>query len=260
VSDSEIVKLLVACAFAVAFMLAAAAVRRFRRKRADSVPFPSQWRELLKQSLPIYSRMPTGLRERLEPSIRAFLREVRFVGCDGLTVTDEMRLVVATQACLLTASRRANPYRDLMSVLIYPDTFVITRSDEDEAGIVTESEDAVSGEAQDTARIVLSWRDVTEPPDDGEIRNVVLHEFAHYLDHSVDGVLQGVVEEAYDAHVDALERGDETLIDPDGGENAAEFFAYATEAFFEAPAGLKRLHAPLYEALRAGYGLDPAAW
>jgi len=259
-SDLQVTQLLVTCAGVVVLMLAVMALRTLRRKRAIAVPFPPEWRELLNRSLPLYSRLPPDLRKRLEPPVRAFFRDVRFVGCDGLQVTDEMRLVVATQACLLTVNQSANAYRELMSVLIYPDTFVITRTEEDDAGIVTESEDAVSGEAQDTARIVLSWQDVTAPLEEGEIRNVVLHEFAHYLDHSVDGELQDVLEDEYDEHVAALDRHEETLIDPDGGEDPAEFFAYATEAFFEVPAELKRLHPSLYEALKTGYGLDPAAW
>jgi len=259
-SEAEIVKLLIACASAALLLLAGAAFRGLRRKRALAVPFPPEWRELLKQSLPIYSSLPVELRGRLEPRVRAFLRDVRFTGCDGLTVTDEMRLVVATQACLLTVNQGVNAYRELMSVLIYPDTFVIQRSEEDDAGIVTESEDAVSGEALDTTRIVLSWADVTEPLAEGEIRNVVLHEFAHYLDNQVDGVLNEILEDEFDAHVEALEAGQPTLIDPDGAEHPAEFFAYATEAFFEMPREMKRLHPRLYEGFRTGYGLDPAAW
>jgi len=257
-NESDI-KLLAIGLVAIVVVFAWMAARARKRERAIAEPFPSEWRSLLQQVLPLYSRMPADLRARLEPSVRAFLQDVRFVGCDGLVVTDEMRLVVATQACVLTVGE-PGAYSELMSVLIYPDTFVINRTDEDETGIVTEIEDAVSGEAHDTTRIVLSWRDVTEPPAEGEIRNVVLHEFAHYLDNSVDGGLHDTMEQSYDEHLAALERGDETLIDPDGDENPAEFFAYATEAFFEAPAEMKRLHPPLYEALKAGYGLDPAAW
>jgi len=220
----------------------------------------------------VYSRMPANLRVELEPRVRSLLADVRFVGCNGLTVTDEMRLRVAAQACLLVI-RGTGDYGDLMSVLIYPEEFVITRTDEDEAGVVTEFEDVVSGESQDTSRIVLSWRDITEPPDDGEVCNVVLHEFAHYLDHNAGGAFSDiedgrlalkswheVLEDEFNAHCEAVEAGDETLINPDGAEHPAEFFAYATEVFFEAPRPMQRRHPRLYEGLKAGYGLDPAAW
>jgi Mlc titration factor MtfA (ptsG expression regulator) len=183
-----------------------------------------------------------------------------------------MRLVIAAQACLLV-TRGTGDYDDLMSVLIYPEEFVINRTDEDEAGVVTEFEDVVSGESQDTSRIVLSWRDIKEPPEDGEICNVVLHEFAHYLDHNSGGAFSDiedgraalkdwhtVLESEFNAHCAAVEAEEDTLIHPDGAEHPAEFFAYATEVFFEAPAQMKRLHPRLYEGLKAGYGLDPASW
>jgi Mlc titration factor MtfA (ptsG expression regulator) len=259
-NESDIIKLLAIGAGAMVLVFTWMVVRALKRKRAVAEPFPPEWRALLRQALPLYARMPADLRERLEPLVRAFLQDVRFVGSDGLVVTDEMRLVVATQACLLTVSHNPKAYRELMSVLIYPDTFVVNHTDEDETGIVTEIEDAVSGEAQDTTRIVLSWRDVNEPPAEGEIRNVVLHEFAHYLDNSVEGVWHDRLEDEFDAHIDALESGDETLIDPDGAEHPTEFFAYTTEAFFEEPAELKRRHPRLYEGFKTGYGLDPAAW
>jgi Mlc titration factor MtfA (ptsG expression regulator)/transglutaminase-like putative cysteine protease len=249
------------------------AVSRFHASRAKlPQPFPPEWRALLRSSSPLYSRMPAILREELEPHIRRLLADVRFVGCNGLTVTDEMRLVIAAQACLLVV-RGTGDYGDLMSVLIYPEEFVINRADEDEAGVVTEFEDVVSGESQDTSRIVLSWRDIQEPPDQDEVCNVVLHEFAHYLDHNAGGAfsdiedgraaLQGwheVLESEFNAHCQAVEAGDETLIPADGAEHPAEFFAYATEVFFEAPAPLQRLHPRLYAGLKAGYGLDPASW
>jgi len=195
------------------------------------------------------------------------------VGCNGLTVTDEMRLVVAAQACLLIAGQRAKPYEELMSVLLYPDEFVVNRTTEDDAGVVTEFEDVLSGESQDTSRVILSWRDIKEPLVEGEICNVVLHEFAHYLDHSIGGAFTDVEDRneglkdwhdvlggEFDAHCEAVEAGEETLIDPEGAEDPAEFFAYATEVFFEAPIDLEERHPQLYDGLKTAYGLDPAAW
>jgi protein-glutamine gamma-glutamyltransferase len=249
------------------------AVSRFRVS-SDSEAFPVQWRAILRSSLPLYTRMPESVRSSLEPLVLVFLRKVRFVGCDGLVVTDEMRLVVAAQACLLIAGHpRAKPYEELMSVLLYPEEFLVNRTTEDEAGVVTEFEDVLSGESHDTARVVLSWRDIKEPLEEGAICNVVLHEFAHYLDHSVDGAFTDVddgrkslkdwhtvLAAEFDAHAEAVEAEEDTLIEPDGAEHPSEFFAYATEVFFEAPLELKERHPQLYDGLKTAYGLDPAAW
>lgn len=262
----------------VAALLLAAGVwwyfaRRSKRAATIATPFPEEWRAFLLEACPVYRRMPEDLRRRLEPVVRAFLEDIRFVGCNGLTVTDEMRVLIATQACMLIVARHPGAYRDLMSVLLYPEEFVVNRTNEDEAGVVTEFEDVLSGESHDTSRIVLSWQDVIDPPAEEEICNVVLHEFAHYLDSTVGGEFtdldsrhealedwHAILEDEFNAHADAVENDEETLINPDGAEHPSEFFAYATEVFFEAPEALKERHPRLYEGLSQAYGLDPASW
>ena len=271
-------QLLLALIVSAGFLsLAAVLLWRFvstrRRTEAFSEPFSRQWRRLLEHSLPLYQRIPPPLRLKLEPLVRAFLSDVRFVGCQGLEVTDEMRLVVATQACLLVVMRDSGAYTALGSVLIYPDKFVVNEPEEDDAGIVTEGENILAGQSVDDTRIILSWQDVKEGGTEGDAYNVVLHEFAHYLDNSVDGALSDsgtrretfeawhdVLDREYEALCDAVERGEETLIDPYGAEHPAEFFAVATETFFEQPLQMQSRHAALYAELKRFYGLDPAAW
>lgn len=249
------------------------ALRARRRAAILSEPFPPEWRTLLEERVPLYRRMPEELRRALEPRVRAFLADVRFVGCGGLEVTDEMRLVIAWQACVLIARRDPGVYASLASVLVYPDEFVVEESEEDEIGVVTQGTRVLSGQTFDTDRIVLSWRDVCESGAPGDAYNVVLHEFAHYLDHSVGSALtdassrlraleewHAVLEREYDALCSAVERGEETLIDPYGAEDPAEFFAVATETFFELPVEMEQHHPRLYAELRKFYGLDPARW
>jgi Mlc titration factor MtfA (ptsG expression regulator) len=185
-----------------------------------------------------------------------------------------MRVTVAVQACLLIVRSGAS-YDDLRSVLLYPDEFLVEESDVDEAGVVSEGTRVLSGQALDTSRIVLSWRDVLDSGTAEEAYNVVLHEFAHHLDHSIGGALtegasrngtgvlanwHAVLEKEYDELCDAVERGEPTLIDPYGAEHLAEFFAVATETFFELPGELKRAHPRLYAELALFYGLDVARW
>jgi MtfA peptidase len=259
--------------FAITALVLWSPLRARRRAAQFASPFPSEWRSLLARTVPIYQRMPPDLRSKIEPVVRAFLADARLVGCQGLTVTEEMQLVVAVQACLLIVARDPGAYASLGSVLIYPDEFVVTETDEDEAGVVSEGESVLSGQSVDTSHIVLSWRDVQEGGAEGEIYNVVLHEFAHFLDNSVDGTLTDtgsrratfeawheLLEREYQALCDAVDRGDDPLIDPYGAESTAEFFAVATETFFEAPLELQRLHPALYAGLASFYGLDPAGW
>jgi Mlc titration factor MtfA (ptsG expression regulator) len=229
---------------------------------AASAPFPVEWRAVLERSVPLYRRMPMDLRLRVEPIVRRFLKRVEFIGCNGVRITDEMRVAVAAQACLLIVKRDGASYDALRSVLIYPDEFLVAESQEDEAGVVTEGARPLSGQAFETARVILSWRDVQESGIEGEAYNVVLHEFAHHLDHSFDGTLaeHQPFDREYQALCAAVERGETTLIDPYGAEHPAEFFAVATETFFEQPAEMRRHHAQLYAELQRFYGLDPAGW
>ena len=251
------------------------AARTRRRSNRIQEPFPAQWRSLLHGRVPLYRQMPAELRSRLEPLVREFLLDVEFVGCQGLEITDEMRLIIAAQACLLVAGHQSGGFYSLHSVLLYPDEFVVEDREEDDAGVVTEGTRVLSGQTFETSRIILSWRDVQDSGHAGEAYNVVLHEFAHYLDHSVGGALTSassrsrlrsgenwrtVLEREYRELCEAVDRGEPTLIDPYGAEHLEEFFAVATETFFEQPHQMQRRHSHLYAELRKFYALDPAAW
>lgn len=249
---------------------------RLRRARALSrtlrAPFPPAWRQSLTR-VPLYRRLPPAERERVELAARRLLHRVHFIGCAGLVVTDDMRLVIATQAALLVAHRDPRAYDGLYSVLVYPAEFVVEDHEEDEFGLVTTGRRALSGQAIDVSRIVLSWEDIEAglAGDDGY--NVVLHEFAHHLDHVSEGALtdggatapavarwHAALQDAYETLCDAVDRGEDTLIDPYGAEDLVEFFATATEVFFERAAEFRATHAGLHAQLRDFYGVDPAAW
>jgi len=217
-----------------------------------------------------WRRLPRALRPRLAALVRVFLAERGFVGCGGLTVTDAMRTEIAAQACLLVLNRSEHVFDELRSILVYPDEFVV-RDDVEEHGVVTPRERTLAGQSWDTTRILLSWRDVR---DAGDGYNVVIHEFAHYLDQE-EGAANGaplldgprdyerwadVMQRAFDELEARAAEGEDTLLDPYGIEDEAEFFAVATEAFFELPRELRAEHPELYTELAGFYRLDPALW
>lgn len=250
-------------------------VRRGRRLAWARLSVPAEWREPLRAHIPFYDRLPASLRERVHGLMQIFLREKTFVGCNGLVVTDEMRVVIAAYACLLVVNRpgvpRAYFYDELMSILVYPSAFVVPESDEED-GIVTEGHSVLSGQAWDVRRIILSWEDVRDAASEQD--NVVLHEFAHYLDmedETMDGA-PGLGSAAdyeewsstfwaeYEKLADDIDAGRETLLDPYAATEPAEFFAVATETFFHQPHALRSAHEKLYEQLEKYYRLDPASW
>jgi len=191
--------------------------------------------------------------------------------------------VNALFACLLVIGRRGH-YDALHSILVYPSAFWVEDEVEDEAGVVEKRRRDLSGEAWEASRIILSWEDVMESarfPAEGY--NVALHEFAHYLDAEGMGLAaapmrsQGATDPApsrvralgtwsadvvreFEALQEAVDRDEETFLDPYAAEDATEFFAVATEDFFERPCELRQEHPRLYALMQEFYGLDPAAW
>ncbi len=256
-------------ALVLVWLAGAPLLRRRRRGRLLASPPTGRERAALARSR-AWRRLPRALRPRLAARVRVFLAERQFVGCGGLAVSDDMRTEIATQACLLILNRSEHVFDELRSILVYPDEFVV-RDDVEEHGVVTERERTLAGQSWDTSRILLSWRDVR---DSGDGYNVVIHEFAHYLDHE-EGAANGaplldgprdyarwaeVMQQAFAALEARTEAGEDTLLDPYAVEDEAEFFAVASEAFFELPRELRAEHPQLYAELAGFYRLDPALW
>ncbi|MDP5207432.1 zinc-dependent peptidase, partial [Alishewanella sp. SMS9] len=98
--------------------------QRWQRQRIRARPFPEPWRQILKKRLPYYRALPTDLQLQLKKHIQVFIAEKDFIGCAGLTVTDEMRVTIAAQACLLLLNRPNHYFPQLKSILIYPAAFI----------------------------------------------------------------------------------------------------------------------------------------
>lgn len=242
-----------------------------RRRRLAQRSLSAADRAKLAECWPEYSRVPAGLRSRLDAMAAIFVGEKEFVGCGGLAVTPPMRLAIAAQACLLALGHDRTPYGSLRSVLVYPSQFVVPGEWQDEHGVVTEGSRVLAGESWDVSRVILSWEDVDSRGAPGEAFNVVFHEFAHYLDHEWGGAPWLEAGDArrrwvqlLDGELERLraraEAGERSVLDPYAAEDRGEFFAVASEAFFEEPDRFARELPALYEALREVYRLDPAAW
>jgi Mlc titration factor MtfA (ptsG expression regulator) len=237
--------------------------------------FSLSWRKIVTRRLPFFPSMPASMQKRLEDLIKVFLADKVFVGCAGQEINDEIRVIIAAQACLLIINRTKNPYQKLHSILVYPSTFVATREVRDELGLVSTNHIAMLGESWGQGKVILAWDNVeagVRNLHDGQ--NVVLHEFAHQLDNESgghNGAPSLVTLGAYRswAHVFSSEfeelqkdaaRGKKGLLDHYGATNPAEFFAVTTETFFERPAEMRKGHPQLYQELVNFYQLDPSDW
>ncbi len=248
--------------------------RAQRQRRLAASRLSAKQRRFLLRAVPLYARLPAALRPRLEGRMHVFLDAKEFIGCRGLEVTDEMRLLIAAQACLLTLQREEACFPGFRTILLHPDTYVAEEVRHDEEIEILE-EHVRTGESWHRGPVVLSWADVLADTRDGtDGRNVVLHEFAHKLDEAHDAgeglpalgepaqyaSWAAVFSREYEALCAAADRGRDTLIDPYGAESPAEFFAVVTEAFFEQSADLERAHPALYGELAKFYAVDPARW
>jgi Mlc titration factor MtfA (ptsG expression regulator) len=246
-----------------------------RRKRVRARPFPTAWRRILAHRVPYFRTLPADLQLQLKKHIQVFLAEKAFIGCRGLVVTDEMRVTIAAQACLLILNRRTDYFPNLREILLYPGAFVVDRAQADGAGVMQERRHVLSGESWSRGQVILSWEDTLEGAaviNDG--RNVVIHEFAHQLDqeagHANGAPLLGrreryarwsaVLGAEFNALVRRTLAQEPSLISGYGASDPAEFFAVVSEVFFEQPQRLAAEHPALYGELAGFYRVHPAGW
>ncbi len=266
--------IVIAAAGVLAALWIAGRVRAADRAGVFAQPFPSEWDGILRRNMPLYARMPEPLRKELQGRVNVFLDEKNFEGCGGLEMTDEVRVTVAAEACLLLLGRKARYYPRLSSVLVYPNPYVVP-SVRPLGGHWVEGIDVRAGESWPVGAVVVTWDDERHAAGDvGEARNVALHEFAHQLDQengSADGIpmLEStssvvtwarIISKEFERLQRAARRHKPTLLDHYGATNPAEFFAVATETFFENPRALRARKPQLYAELKEYYRVDPAEW
>lgn len=233
-------------------------------------------REIIKSNFKLYLSLPAEQQKKLEGLVNLFLEEKNFEGCEGLEITDEIRVTIAAQACLLLLNNSTQPwYGRLTTIYVYPSAYKAKVPGMMPNGFVGQKEVVRLGESWVGGTVVLSWNHSKHGAvnfEDG--KNVVLHEFAHQLDQA-DGDSDGVptLETAncymswgavhgkeFDKLVHKTMKNHKTVMDKYGATNEAEFFAVATESFFEKPRQMTKKHPELYDALKKYYGLDPISW
>lgn len=249
-------------------------LRNRRRQKLAMEPFPDAWLGIVHRNCRHFGTLTPHEQSRLLRDIRWFLDEKSIEVSLGLLLTDEMRVTVAAHASLLGLGFEAPPFDRLKSVILQPEVYTGTKVQRGPSGLELHSQEQRLGEAWRNGPVLLSWQDVVRQcRDQPDGRNVILHEFAHLLDMAdadADGVPQleseaqvrtwlDVTRSEYHRLVRQAALGRHTLLDWYGGTNEAEFFAVATETFFEQPVEMRNLHASLYDVLCAFYKQDPAA-
>ena len=247
--------------------------RNKRRKRQLATPLPGPWWGIIDENVPLVRDMDKFDRKALGGIVQILMHEKTFEGCDGLTITDTIRLTILAQAAVLLLHRDTGYYPTLKTILVYPSIYMANHQQVLPDGTVIEGPQARLGESWYQGSLVLAWDNVQSSAwnhDDG--RNVTLHEFAHQLDGVATGMdgapklpdraryrsWARVLGAEYEQLVDELRRGQNTRLDPYAATNPPEFFAVATEYFFEQPGQMKRHYPELYDELAAFYQQDRA--
>ena len=248
-------------------------LRQRKRQRLRARPFPKKWLALIQQHVAFFHRLSADDRRELLGHIQVFLAEKRFEGCGGFAITDEVRVVIAAQACLLLLHRRTDYFPRLLTILVYPLMYMTEAKRQIGEHLWEEGTVSRLGETgRQMGSLVLSWGAVKHgaaDPADG--KNVVLHEFAHQLDfenEAADGIPDLATREQQLAWADVMKSeyallraadasGIPTLLDTYGATDPAEFFAVSVEAFFEQPRALRERHPKLYAELRTYFQQDP---
>ncbi len=252
--------------------------RAYQRKRTAERAFPAAWRKILRRRVPLVRRLPVDLQLQLKKHMQIFIAEKNFIGCAGLELTDEMRVVVAAQACLLLLNRKTDYFGNVRQILVYPAAFVVRRTTTESGGVQQSHSQTLAGESWTQGQVILSWHDTLEgSATEVDGRNVVIHEFAHQLDQE-NGAAHGAPppapgdgqysarrwSEVFHAAFAQLRaeaaRGHHGMLNHYGAQDPAEFFAVASEAFFEQGQALAHAYPALYQELRGYYKVDPARW
>jgi len=241
----------------------------WRQRQGDRLAIPAALWGKVEAGLPFLDHLTPDERTRLRQLAREFIAEKQWTGAQGLQLTPRIQLAIGLQACLPILHLGLDWYAGWVGIVVYPGDFVIPRRMMDEDGVVHEFDDEVMGEAWYGGPVLISWFD---HPEDADGINVVIHEFAHKLDMKsgeADGlppVHAGmsrrrwieVMSAAFDDFQRRVDSGEDTPLDPYGAELPTEFFAVASEAFFETPELLKGEYPDVYEQLKLFYRQDPA--
>ncbi len=245
-----------------------------RRRRILETPFPEAWDGYIARNVAIAHRLGVAERMKLRELVQVFVAEKHFEGCGGLELTEEMKVTIAAQACVLLLGRDASLYDDVGSILVYPST---VRQPPRRLGVFEQPRAPIAeglslqGEAIMGGPVILAWDHTLAAGREEIPGNLVFHELAHKIDMAngaVDGAppLRTRAEirrwsAACSAAFARLRRdadaGLPTVLDPYGATNEAEFFAVATEAYFTRPGELRAAEPELYAVLAAFYRFEP---
>lgn len=272
--NSAFIAIIVVAVIFIAWLFIKERIKKNHRLEVMEQEFPPEYIDFLQENLSLYKILPEELKLQLHKKILVFLDEKPFEGCGGIEITDEIRVTIAGQASMLLLNKKDEFFSILTSVIVYPSAYIAKEVDYN-TGSIVDSDHVRLGESWNSGVLVLAWDDVKRGAIDiKDGQNVVLHEFAHQLDQE-DGSGNGapileqssvyvswarVLGKEFEVLQKKKKKHKKSVMDKYGATNPAEFFAVATETFFEKSWQMKQKHPELYEELKNYYKVDPLEW
>jgi Mlc titration factor MtfA (ptsG expression regulator) len=248
--------------------------KKRRRAKILAEPFPPEWLAML-HAVGHYHVLSEPDQRKLRNSVQIIIAEKEWEGCRGLELTDAMRVTIAAFAAILILGMDDYYFDEVATILVYPNAYIVKEERALAGGATMEEESDRLGEAHYRGPIILSWEEIQDNARyPGHGSNLVFHEFAHKLDlrnGDFDGTPNLATDELarrwakimfdeYRRLQRAERHGHETLLDPYGATDPAEFFAVATECFFDTPQAMRDMYPKLYGLFREYFRQDPASW
>ena len=237
----------------------------------DFATFDARWHDLLEREFGHWQLLDDAELERMEQLVPSFVHDTRWEAANGFDLTEDHKVVIAAQASMLLLGLELDSYPQLTSVIVHPSTVRLRGDHAVGGGVRSSGTQTLAGQAHYRGPVVLSWaaaRRGARFPTGGQ--NVVYHEFAHQLD-MLDGITDGTPPlgddeaartrwvEVCTAAYDTVRAEGSPVLRSYAGTNPAEFFAVATEVFFNRPLEVREHEPALYDELRRFYRQDPAA-
>ena len=245
--------------------------RNRRRRRLLADPLSDDRCAALARNLWQYSRLAGRRRERLEAGVKILLAEKHWEGRRDFAVTEEMKTTIAGQAALMLLGIDDYYFEQTKTVIVYPKGYAARSKTHLGGWAVVEGVEERLGEAWAGGPVIVSWRHALAAGRGATSHNVTIHEFAHKLD-MLDGHADGApplpagagadwserMNEEFDRLAYDYDRGRRGVVADIAADDPAEFFAGASEAFFQRPGPLSTRRPQLYRLLADFYGQDPA--
>jgi Mlc titration factor MtfA (ptsG expression regulator) len=243
--------------------------RLLRRFTRSTPAFDPAWRPALVRDFEHWRMLGPADVDRMETLVASFFHHTRWEASNGFDLTEEVRVLISAQASMLLLGLELDEYPQLTSVIVHPSTVRLHGDHAAGGGLRASGTQTLAGQAHYRGPVVLSWaaaRRGARFPSGGQ--NVVYHEFAHQLD-MLDGITDGTPPlgddvarqrwvEVCTAAYDTVRAQGSAVLRPYAGTNPAEFFAVATEVFFNRPLEVRAHEPALYLELQRFYGQDPA--